>query len=316
MCITKVALAGVSYLPHYCIWFVSDVNLSNVLQATGNLGPAVLKELLSAGFEVTVLSRSTNHNLGDRVRVAQVDYSSIESLKTALLGQDALVITLGHIGLEPHMNLVNAAVSANVKRIIPSEFGSDTTNPNAAASPVFADKVAIQKHLKEVTNTNTTTSYTLVINGPFFDWGLQAKFLVDLTSPTPEIYDGGNRKFSTTTLAGVGQAIAGVLKNLDATRNKAVFVESAEVSQKELLAIAGKQVSPQDVSTKDLEKAAFSELQKPAPNGRLIAFNFLKRVIFGEGCGSQFSANKLSNDLLGVHKLSEAEIRDIVSRHV
>jgi uncharacterized protein YbjT (DUF2867 family) len=153
---------------------------------------------------VTVLSRSTNHNLDDRVHVAQVDYNSVESLRKALLGQDALVITLGQIGLDPHMNLVNAAVSANVKRIIPSEFGSDTTNPNTAASPVYAEKIAIQKHLKEVANTNITTSYTLVINGPFFDWGLQMKFLVDLSSPAPEIYDGGNQKFSTTTLAGVG----------------------------------------------------------------------------------------------------------------
>lgn len=70
------------------------------------------------------------------------------------------------------------------------------------------------------------------------------------------------------------------------------------------------------MSTKDLEKAAFSELQKPEPNGMLVAFNLLTRVVFGEGFGSQFPAENLSNYLLGVHKLSEAEIKDIVYRNV
>ncbi|KAG2419155.1 hypothetical protein HFD88_002260 [Aspergillus terreus] len=283
--------------------------------ATGNLGPAVLKALKEAGFELTVLTRSTKNSFDSDVRVAQVDYTSLDSLQAALAGQDALVITLGHVGLEPQMNLINAAVAANVKRIIPSEFGSNTTNPKAAALPVFADKVAVQKRLKEIAAApSSKTSYTLILNGPFFDWGLQVKFLINFAHP--EVYDGGDRKISTTTLSGIGRAVAGVLKDLDSTRNKAVFVDNVRISQNDLLRIAGKeQVPKKQVSTADLEKEAFGELEKPNPNHMVFAFNLLKRGIFGEGYGSLFSEKDLWNDALGVPKLSEAEIAAIVSQY-
>ncbi|KAJ5715769.1 uncharacterized protein N7483_012950 [Penicillium malachiteum] len=284
--------------------------------ATGNLGPAVLAALTTAGFEITVLTRSSNNSFDSKVKVAEVDYQSVDSLEKALANQEALVITLGAVGLEPHTNLIKAAVAANVKRIIPAEFGSDTTNPNAAALPVFADKVAVQKQLKEIVASSSTTSYTSIVTGPFLDWGLMVKFLIDLSSPEPVLYDAGERKISVTTLPGIGKAVVGVLKNLDATKNKTVFVREAELSQKDLLQLAGKQVSNgQNVSTADLEKEAFAELQKPEPNVHTFVFGFLKRAIFGEGFGSLFPAENLSNELLGVGKLSNEELKALVSKY-
>ncbi|KAJ5718670.1 hypothetical protein N7488_004316 [Penicillium malachiteum] len=284
--------------------------------ATGNLGPAVLAALTTAGFEVTVLTRSSNSSFASTVKVVEVDYQSADSLEKALANQDALVITLGAVGLEPHVNLIKAAVAANVKRIIPSEFGSNTTNPNAAALPVFADKVAVQKQLNEIITSSSTTSYTSIVNGPFLDWGLKVKFLIDLSSSEPVLYDGGERKISVTTLSGIGKAVVGVLNNLDATKNKTVFVSEAELSQKDLLQLADKQVSnSQNVSTADLEKEAFAELQKPEPNVPSFVFRFLKRAIFGEGFGSLFPEENLSNDLLGVEKLSSEEVKALVSQY-
>ncbi|EAU34345.1 predicted protein [Aspergillus terreus NIH2624] len=216
--------------------------------ATGNLGPAVLKELKEAGFELTVLTRSAKDAFGSDVRVAQVDYSSIDSLQAALEGQDAL----------------------------------------AAALPVYADKVAVQKRLEEVA----------------------------AAPGNPEVYDGGDRKFSATTLSGIGKAVAGVLKDLDSTRNKTVFVQSARITQNELLRMAGKeQVPKKEVRTADLEKKAFEELQKPNPNHRVFALNLLRRALFGEGYGGLLSEENLWNDALGVPKLSEAEVAAIVSQY-
>ncbi|KAJ5256937.1 hypothetical protein N7478_013041 [Penicillium angulare] len=284
--------------------------------ATGNLGPAILEALDAANFEVTVLTRSSNNSFDSKIKVAEIDYQSVESIQKALANQDALVIALGAVGLEPHANLIKAAVAANVKRIIPSEFGSDTTNPNAAASPVFGDKVAIQKQLNETVASSSTTSYTGIVNGPFLDWGLKVKLLVDLSSPEPVLYDGGDRKISVTTLSGIGKAVVGVLKNLDATKNKTVFVREADLSQKDLLQLAGKQVSNgKNVSTADLEKEAFAELQKPEPNVPVFVYGFLKRAIFGEGFGSLFPTENLSNELLGVGKLSDEELKALVSKY-
>ncbi|GIK04519.1 hypothetical protein Aspvir_008602 [Aspergillus viridinutans] len=286
--------------------------------ATGNLGPAVLNALLSAGFEVTVLTRAesdrSNNHFG-QARVVPVDYSSLDSLTAALKGQDVVVNTLGTIPRDVHIRLIDAAVAAQVQRFIPSEFGSDTTNTTVAKLPVYQDKVAIQKYLQEkAAESGGTFSYTLLINGPFLDWGLTVEFLLSWRAPEVELYDGGERKFSATTLAGVAKGIVGIINNLEATRDRTVYIRETDVSQKDLLKLSGKQLPTKSISTAELEKEAYAELAKSNPNPGVFVFNFIRRAIFGEGCGSLFPVERLSNDLLGVKVLTEEELQEIVSR--
>lgn len=51
----------------------------------------------------------------------KVDYTNFESLKKALEGQDALVSAVASLAVPSQMLLIDAAVKASVKRIIPSE---------------------------------------------------------------------------------------------------------------------------------------------------------------------------------------------------
>ncbi|KAJ5329790.1 hypothetical protein N7541_005574 [Penicillium brevicompactum] len=284
--------------------------------ATGNLGPAILEQLLVAGFDVTVLTRQGSDKTFDpRVHVANVDYESIDSLKHALTGQEVVVSTLnvGVIPLAVHLRLIDAAAAVGVKRFVPSEYGCETVNPQTAKLPVFGDKVSVQDHLKKLSQ-DSGLSYSLLITGPFLDWGLAHNFILNLSGPVATLYDGGDRAFSTTTLKGVGKGIVGIVNNLDATKNTVVYVEEARVSQKELLRLSGKTLDTEVVATADLEKAAYEELQKPSPNPAIFATSFIRRAIFGEGFGSLFDTSKLSNDLFGLKHLSEEELRGLVTK--
>ncbi|KAJ5773346.1 hypothetical protein N7457_008242 [Penicillium paradoxum] len=278
---------------------------------SGNVGPAVLKELLAAGFEVTVLTRQdSNKSFDSRARVVKVDYESLDSLKAALSGQDAVVnaLDVGTIPKAIHLRLVDAAVATGVKRFIPSEYGCDTTNPLASKIPVFADKVTVQEYLKNVPQ-DSGLSYSLLITGPFLDWGIERGTVLKVAGPVVPLYDGGDRRFSSTTLRGVGKGVVGILNNLEATKNSTVYVNEARLTQKELIALSGSSPETKTVQTTDLEQEAFAELGKPSPNPALFVEKFLVRTVFGEGFGSLFDSQKLFNDSFGLKVLSEEEIR-------
>lgn len=218
--------------------------------------------------------------------------------------------------MDIHLRLIDAAVAAQVLRFIPSEFGADTRNPRASQLPVYADKVSIQKHLEEKSlESGGKFTYTLHLNGPFFDWGLKVGFLLKLAGPEVDLYDGGDRPFSATTLEGIGKGVSGIIKNLDATKNKTVYISEAEVTQNQLLKFSNKQLATKSVSTEQLEKDGFAELEKSSPNVPLLATNFLRRAIFGDGYGGHFPAQNLSNKLLGVGRLTEEEVKDIVAKY-
>jgi hypothetical protein len=273
----------------------------------------VLKELLAAGFDVTVLTRQGNNKTFDsRAHVAEVDYESLDSLKAALSGQDVVVNTLnvGGVPESTHLRLIDAAVATGVKRFIPSEYGCDTTHPLIAKLPAFGDKVSVQAYLKNVAQ-KTGLSYSALMTGPFLDWGIENGFLLNLSGPAI-LYDGGDRRFSTTTLSGIGKGVVGIINNLEATKNSPVYISEARVTQNELLELSGKSLETKVVHTTDLEQEAYAELAKPNPDPALFVMKFILRGVFGEGHGSLFDSEKLSNDLFGLKTLSKEELRGLI----
>ena len=253
--------------------------------------------------------------MDSRAQVRVVDYNSLDSLVAGLKGQDALVNTLG-IGAIPreiHLRLVDAAQSAGVKRYLPSEFGSDTTHN--ARLPVFADKFAVIEKLQQISKTDGEFTWTAVISGPFFDWGLQTKFLINLKGPSTPIYDRGDAIVSGTTLAGVGRAVVGVLKNPEETKNRPVFVAETEFTQNQLLKLSGNEskIQREEIKIADLEQQGYDALKESPPNGQTFAFNLILTAIYGGKYGAHFT--KTDNELLGIRKLSDAEVAEVVKKY-
>ena len=245
-----------------------------------------------------------------------MDYQSVSTLTAALQGQDAVISTLP-VHTVSERPLIDAAIAAGVKRFLPSEFGCDSGNPKAAALPWFHVKLDGVNYLLEKA-PGIQMTYTRVVTGGFLDWCLAAGLFADAKSRQVERIDGGDRPTSTTTLAGIGQAIVGVLKHPNETENKIVRVQSAVVTQNKIMRIMDK-VAPgpqwdiQEADSAELEKIGRAELQKEDGNKLLGGYNLIKRALWGDGYGGEFPQDELDNELLGVHSMSEQELEDLVS---
>ncbi len=285
-------------------------------QGTGNLGPAILKGLLNAGFKVTVLTRGgSTHSFPPSVTAVSVDYDSLDSLTNALQGQEALISTLASAALATQLLLVEAAAKAHVKRFIPSEFGSDTLNEKTRNLPVFKDKIRVQDALKKEAASGGMT-YTLICSGPFLDWGIMVGFLMNLKEKSITRFDGGDRVFSTTSLLTLARSVTSVLTHLEQTKNRAVYVQDTATTMNKLAAMGKKAVGADGwkeniVSVDELVEEGWAELKKDKPNPAVFAIKFIVASICGEGYGSHFE--KLDNELLGLEQMSDAEVQSLVN---
>ncbi|KAL6714164.1 hypothetical protein ACLMJK_008658 [Lecanora helva] len=295
---------------------MSQINKVAIAGATGNIGAAIFDHLLKAGFQVTVLTRKeSTHTFPSSVTVKPVDYDSLDSLTTALQGQDAFISALGAAALAHQLLLVEAASKAHVKRFIPSEFGCDTTNPKVRSLPVFADKVKVQEALDKEAAAGRMT-YTAVCTGPFLDWGIKVGFVLNLAQRSINLYDGGDIPFSATSLPSIGKAVVGVLKHPEETADRPVFTQDAATTLKKLAAFGKKATGTDDwtetvMSTDDELKAAWAELQSPNPNPQVFAFKFISVAIWNKDYGSHFA--KTDNELLGIKEMSDAELQTMVN---
>lgn len=243
---------------------------------------------------------------------------TIDSLTTALRHHDAVISAQNHVANAAQLLLVEAAALAGIKRFIPSEFGIDTLHPRASTLPSVAPKVEIQEALKKQAR-ESGMSYTLICTGPFLDWGLQVGFIMDVKGRKAELFDGGERLFSATSLKSIGQAVVGVLRNLEETENRAVYVQDAALTLKGLLEMAKKAGGEQgwvveEVDTTEVVRKAWEELRKEKPDPEGFVFQFIKAAIWGEGYGGLFE--RLDNELLGIKGMGEGEVQELVKSFV
>ena len=285
--------------------------------ATGLLGKPILAALLSANYTVTALTRAgSNPTFPPGVTIKEIDYSSPTSLEAALQGQDALISAVTTTSLATQYPLFSAAIKAGVKRILPSEFGSDTTVEANKSNPVYKQKIEVEQWLAEKVK-GTETSYTSVINNCFLDWGLNAGFLLNAKEKDISLWDGGETEYSVTTLAGVAKGVVGILKHPDETRNRHVRIHDAVLTQRKLLKIAQKVLGEEgwtvdEPSTKEAEEKAWKVFKAEPSNVMGWIVGFLQRAIFSEANKPKFGEE--DSELLGVPRVTDAEVGEFIKK--
>ncbi|KAI1407157.1 NAD(P)-binding protein [Hypoxylon sp. FL1857] len=277
-----------------------------VIGASGNLGKEVVQELLKAGFKVTAFSREdSTSTFPSNVPYKKVNYQSVESLTSALDGQDAVVSTIATVAVGGQTPLVDAAIAAKVKRFIPSEFGINTRIVNnTAIGNILQGKVKTLDYIIGKSKDNPWLTWTGISSGIFFDWGLRfgtAGFNKD--TKTAVIYDSGNEPVQASNLAFIGRAIAAVLSQPDKTANQYFSIASFNPSQNQILEIVeaetGERWNVEHATTAEQEKIGLEKLSK----GDYSAFsNLLRRHIYADGANHAVKGEESANGLLGLQE--------------
>ncbi|KAI1820257.1 NmrA-like family protein [Xylaria intraflava] len=269
-----------------------------------NLGSFVVEELKAdPAFEVTVLSRKSSATAPEGVKTVKIDDSfPPEELEQAFAGQDAVVMTTSFQLFGQEGKFIDAAVKAGVKRLIPSEYGSNTHNANTLGMfPMMGAKARVIGQLRE--KESTGLSWTAVCTGMFADIGLTTGFMgFDLKGHTAKIWDDGNTKFSSSTRQVVAKSIAGVLKHPEETANKYVYTSSFEVSMNDLVSALEKAQGTQYSLTHTTTAEEVADGKAMLAKGEFMkAGKLVIAANLTTGCGNNFAVEeKLWNDALGV----------------
>ena len=193
--IKSLAVLGVrTVLVHF-----SCLHADNI-QGAGTLGAPVLKAIIDSGkFNITVITRpSSTSTFPSGIKIVRADPTSIEELTTALKGQDAVVSTVARAGVRGQTVLVDAAIAVGVKRILPSEYAGDLSNPNAATLPPFADKIHVRKYIEAKVAAGAEITYSFIVSSIFLDWGLDCEMLLEVSSIHNPIAPFGFRSIHTS----------------------------------------------------------------------------------------------------------------------
>ncbi|KAL6691343.1 hypothetical protein J3F84DRAFT_397662 [Trichoderma pleuroticola] len=290
-----------------------------VAGASGNIGSYVLKALLQANFNVTVLTRSQKPGAYDsKITVAEVDFTSVSSLTSALQNQDAIVSTVGKTGLEAQKLLIDAAIAAGVQRFIPSDYGVCTTSPKVLGLPFYSTLATVRQYLAEKAATSAL-SYTIVAIGSFLEYVLMTPAVVNFKDHSVALMDEGKNRISTSPLASIGTAIAGVFKNPDETKNRVVYVSATILTQKQVFDIA-KELKPEitwtvsNIKSSDILKEGLDAVASGDSSLQAVGKILIGTAFGGDEYGCAYDNN--DNSLLGIETVSHEKLKGLIAQHL
>ncbi|KAH6706450.1 putative oxidoreductase CipA [Leptodontidium sp. MPI-SDFR-AT-0119] len=292
----------------------------------GQLGSYILTSLLATGrHSITVLTRGESKSTfpaHPSLKTTHIDYSTPASLTVALQGQDVLIITMA-VTAPPDQeeSLIRAAAEANVKYVIPNEWGHDLSHEGLAKdTPILGPKLGISRKLIE----GLGVSKWLVVTGGF--WyefslaGTEWRYGFDFKEKRVTFYGDGTVKINTSTWEQFAGAVAALLSlpilprdgddastTLSNFFNKPCFISSFLVSQKDMfesvLRVTGDKESDWTITYEDAV-ARWKKGMELFQQGNRLGFGIAMyaRDFFDDGAGDFETRHGLSNDVLGLPK--------------
>lgn len=173
----------------------------------------------------------------------------------------------------------------------------------------------VRQYLQDKEKAGNLT-WTVLACGAFLEFLLGRPLLLDFENHKAILYDEGDNRISSTSLSNVGNAIAGILQNFEATKNKIVHTSEVILTQNELLRIA-ERLRP-DIKW-EISKVKTTVMLKEGLDS-VSAGDFSMPVIMKVLKGTAFSGSiygtafdETDNELLGVKELTEKDLEALVS---
>ncbi|KAI0805489.1 NmrA-like family protein [Xylaria sp. FL0064] len=210
-----------------------------IVGATGSIGSLVLEAFQKdSSFNLTVLQRASSKSRlpGHSKIITIADSYPVEELVAAFHGQDVIINCITTISVRDQYRMVDAAITAGVKRYVASEYGLNNMNPKAQGlSTVFAEKGRIQAYLRAKADEGKI-EWMSISCGIWLKWGMTHEFLgMHVKEQRFVFWEDGTGYFSCTTEENTVAALLQALKVPEETKNTTIFLSDFAITQKQLL---------------------------------------------------------------------------------
>ncbi|KIV93763.1 hypothetical protein PV10_04954 [Exophiala mesophila] len=249
------------------------------------------------------------------VAIIEGDVTKTEDIQRAFQDVDTVISAVGRNAIESQIEMVRIAdESPSVRRFFPSEYGTDIEHgPGSAVEKPHQKKLQVRAAIRGCKNLE----HTYVVSGPYADGEPGLYFGAspfkeagnfDVKNKEATLIEDGQLKISFTTMKDVGKLVVLALKHPDASKNRALRVNSFTTCDKEILGEFEKQTGGQawKVTYTSLDKLKQLE-QEAWNNGVPYATVFTLRRIWAEG-GTLYEArdNHLIEADEGMETLADA----------
>jgi hypothetical protein len=214
-----------------------------LIGATGSIGSVVLTALeKEPSFTITLVQRaSSKAKMPAHLKtIAVTDSYPTDELILAFRGQDVVINCMTSLLVADQFRIIDAAITAGVRRYVPSEYGLNNMRRDAQAlNLVFHDKGKIQEYLRAKAQAGII-EWMSIACGMWIRWSMAHDFLgMHVGERRFVFWDDGEGYFSCTTeensALGLVNALLAAGTDRDVWKNTIIYLSDFAITQKQLL---------------------------------------------------------------------------------